>query len=72
MEPTTLYPHGYGADTSPFQTSKTGSGAVVEFVVVNGEVVGFGLMGSLGPQHTARQRQEITVEGKADAWFVKV
>jgi hypothetical protein len=36
----TIYPHGYGKNTTPFQVSGTYSTA--EFVVENGVVVGFG------------------------------
>ncbi|KAG1877405.1 beta-lactamase/transpeptidase-like protein [Suillus subluteus] len=63
---------GYGRDTTPFETSEIGSSeATAEFVVEDGKVVGFGLVGLVG-QVTERERTHTTVKDRAEVWFDKV
>lgn len=74
MEPTTLYPAGYGKDETPFETALDGDnaeGATIQFVIEGGKVKGFGLSGLVG-EVTERERLGATVEEKAEAWFQKV
>ncbi|KAG2030659.1 beta-lactamase/transpeptidase-like protein, partial [Suillus americanus] len=69
---TSLFPEGYGRDTTPFETSEIGtSEATAEFVVENGQIVGFGLVGLVG-QLTERERTHTTVKDRAEVWFDKV
>jgi hypothetical protein len=69
---TSLYPEGYGRDTTPFETAEIGtSEATAEFVVEDGKVVGFGLVGLVG-QLTERERTHTTVKDRAEVWFDKV
>ncbi|KAI0075191.1 beta-lactamase/transpeptidase-like protein [Panus rudis PR-1116 ss-1] len=69
---TYLFPHGYGKDTSPFETFETGSSqGMVQFVTKGkSEMVGFGLF--LVHEVTMRRRIGGTVEDIADVWFRKV
>jgi hypothetical protein len=60
----TIYPHGYGKNTTSFSTLVPGASA--EFVVENKTVVGFGVSGLDGIQ------REGPVEEASDVWFVKV
>ena len=74
MQPTNLYPEGYGKDETPFETALDGvnpEGATVQFVIERGEVTGFGLTGFVG-EVTERERLGSTVEEKAEVWFRKV
>ncbi|KAG1859372.1 beta-lactamase/transpeptidase-like protein [Suillus subalutaceus] len=72
VHPTSLFPEGYGRDTTPFETSEIGSSeATAEFVVEDGKVVGFGLVGLVG-QPTKRERTYTTVKDQAEVWFDKV
>ncbi|KAG1877404.1 beta-lactamase/transpeptidase-like protein [Suillus subluteus] len=67
-----LFPEGYGRDTTPFETSVMGSSdATAEFVVEDGKVVGFGFVGLVG-QVTERERTHTTVKDRAEVWFDKV
>ena len=69
---TSLYPNGYGKDTTPFETKETGSAeGLAEFVIEDGKVVGFGISG-LVDQLTERARKYETVQDRAEAWFDKV
>jgi hypothetical protein len=69
---TSLFPEGYGRDSTPFETAEIGtSESTAEFVVENGKVVGFGLFGLVG-QLTERERIQTTVKDRAEAWFDKV
>ncbi|EIN06835.1 beta-lactamase/transpeptidase-like protein [Punctularia strigosozonata HHB-11173 SS5] len=70
---TTLYPQGYGKDTSPFEMMKLGEGmTTAEFVRnLQGQVIGFGLFGVAG-EVTNRMRAGGTVQERADAWMAKV
>jgi hypothetical protein len=69
---TSLFPEGYGRDTTPFETAEIGtSEATAEFVVEDGKVVGFGLVGLVG-QLTERERTHTTVKDRAEVWFDKV
>ncbi|KAA1476004.1 beta-lactamase/transpeptidase-like protein [Dentipellis sp. KUC8613] len=73
MFPTSLFPQGYGRDTTPFETSDAllrdlGGEPAVEFVVgANGKVVGGGLNGLVEQVG----KKEGTVEETAEAWFEK-
>ena len=72
LYPTTLYPSGYGKDATPFETAEIGTAdAVVEFVVEDGEVVGFGVSGFVG-QLTERARTYEGVRDRAEVWFDRV
>ncbi|KAG2033655.1 beta-lactamase/transpeptidase-like protein [Suillus americanus] len=69
---TSLFPEGYGRDRTPFETAEIGtSEATAEFVVEDGKVVGFGLVGLVG-QVTERERAHTTVKDRAEVWFDKV
>ncbi|KAF8132810.1 beta-lactamase/transpeptidase-like protein [Boletus edulis] len=70
---TSLYPNGYGKDTTPFAKERgigTADG-VAEFVVEEGRVVGFGLSGFVG-QVTERARTYEGVRDRAEVWFDRV
>src|SRR6267154_4454668 len=68
---TSLFPEGYGRDITPFETAEIGtSDATAEFVVEDGKVVGFGLVGLVG-QLTERERTHATVKDRVDVWFDK-
>lgn len=67
----TLYPSGYGKDATPFETWELGTDGVAEFVVEDGEVVGFGLSGFVG-QLTERARTSNELRDQAEVWFDKV
>ena len=41
-----LYPFGYGKDTTPFETKVIG--VMAEFVIEDGQVMGFGISGLIG------------------------
>ncbi|KAH7890288.1 beta-lactamase/transpeptidase-like protein [Phlebopus sp. FC_14] len=72
IEFTSLFPNGYGKDTTPFETGEIGtSEGVVEFVVEGDEVVGFGLRGLVG-QLTERERIYTSVRDRAEVWFDRV
>ncbi|KII95457.1 hypothetical protein PLICRDRAFT_170107 [Plicaturopsis crispa FD-325 SS-3] len=66
-----LFPHGYGANTTAFAAYDEAVGVFADFVVEDGEVLGFGLFGLTGGE-TERERTERTVEARADVWFTKV
>lgn len=74
---TYLFPHGYGKDTSPFETWHEGDNEVaLEFVLEEEEagkvrVVGAGLRGLVG-EMTERERIGGSVQETAEVWFVKV
>ncbi|KAG1805214.1 beta-lactamase/transpeptidase-like protein [Suillus subaureus] len=69
---TSLFPEGYGRDRTPFETAEIGtSEATADFVVENGKVVGFGLVGLVG-QLMERERTQATVKNRAEVWFDKV
>ncbi|KAG1846985.1 beta-lactamase/transpeptidase-like protein [Suillus subalutaceus] len=59
---TSLFPEGYGRDATPFETSEIGSSEVTaEFVVEDGKVLGFGLVGLAG-RVTERELTHTTVK----------
>ncbi|KAI0252711.1 hypothetical protein BJV78DRAFT_1200491, partial [Lactifluus subvellereus] len=60
----TIYPEGYGRNSTPFSTVDLA--VTAEFVVVNKTVVGFGVFGISGIEHAG------PVEEASDIWFVKV
>lgn len=69
---TSLFPGGYGRDSTAFETAEIGtSQATAEFVVEDGKVVGFGLVGLVG-QVTERERTHTTVKDRAEVWFDKM
>ena len=68
--PATLYPNGYGKDTTPFVWDVGAEGSV-EFVVEDGEVVGFGVNGFV-EQLTERARTYESVRDRAEVWFDRV
>ncbi|KAF8132830.1 beta-lactamase/transpeptidase-like protein [Boletus edulis] len=71
---TSLYPNGYGKDTTPFASNEGGVGTadgVAEFVVEEGRVVGIGLSGFVG-QVTERARTYEGVRDRAEVWFDRV
>lgn len=59
----TIYPEGYGKNSTPFSTLSPG--ATATFVVESETVVGFGISGISGVQ------REGPVEKASDVWFVK-
>jgi hypothetical protein len=66
-----LFPEGYGKDKTPF--AMMSGGAYGKFVVEDGEVLGFGLFGTVdGVEETPRQRWGKTIEEQADVWFTKM
>jgi len=69
MPLTTLFPGGYGRDTSPFEVLPTTFNyGQATFVVEEGQVVGFGTADLL----LERGRSNGSVKDTADAWFEKV
>ena len=70
FSPAILYPNGYGKDTTPFTYELEVEGDV-EFVVEDGEVVGFGVSG-LVEQLTERARTYESVRDRAEVWFDRV
>lgn len=69
---TTLFPTGYGKDSTPFETAEIGtSTATAEFVLRDGKVIGFGVSGLVGRQ-TERARLGATVQERAEVWFDRV
>ncbi|KAH7929367.1 beta-lactamase/transpeptidase-like protein [Leucogyrophana mollusca] len=69
---TSLFPNGYGIDSTPFETAEVGtSEATVEFVVEEGKVIGFGLFGLVG-EVTERERIHTRVQDKAEVWFDRI
>jgi hypothetical protein len=60
----TIYPEGYGKNTTAFSTLESGGQAT--FVVENKSVVGFGISGISGVEHAG------PVEEASDVWFDKV
>lgn len=67
---TSLFPEGYGRDSTPFETGSSDE-VTADFVVEDGKVVGFGLAGLVG-QLTERERTHTTVKDRAEVWFDKV
>ncbi|KAF9233582.1 beta-lactamase/transpeptidase-like protein [Melanogaster broomeanus] len=56
---TTLFPDGYGKDTTPFETGEIGTTeGTAEFVIEDGQVIGFGISG-LDGQFTERFDGEV-------------
>ena len=58
----TIYPKGYGKDSTPFST--LAAGAIARFVVENGNVIGFGIF-------SADVDEAGSVEETSAVWFVK-
>ncbi|KIJ11027.1 hypothetical protein PAXINDRAFT_177403 [Paxillus involutus ATCC 200175] len=69
---TSLFPNGYGKDTTPFETGESGTAeGTAEFVIEDGEVVGFGISGLVG-RLTERGRIYQNVRDRAEVWFDRV
>lgn len=69
---TSLFPKGYGEDSTPFETAEIGTAtATAEFVIDNGKVIGFGVSGLVGGQ-TEGARLGATVRERAEVWFDRV
>jgi hypothetical protein len=71
---TTLFPDGYGSNTTAFEVNLLPREAGVEarFVVdEDGSVRGFGLFGMAG-EVLERERTATTIEEQAEVWFKKV
>ena len=64
-----LYPFRYGKDTMPFEMKVIG--AMAEFVVEDGWVMGFGISGLVG-QLMERVRTYECVQDQAEVWFDRV
>ncbi len=62
----TIYPEGYGKNTTPFSTLAPAT--IAQFAVENGKVVGFGFNVSDVSEFTHGE----TVEETSQVWFVKV
>ncbi|KAI0042675.1 beta-lactamase/transpeptidase-like protein [Auriscalpium vulgare] len=69
MEPTYLFPDGYGRNTTPFEVIITEAQAT--FVVEHAEIVGFGLSGTVFEGPTMREKEGGPIEYTAEAWFAK-
>jgi hypothetical protein len=71
---TSLYPEGYGKDTSPFETGEYELEpwtSIMEFVTDdNGKVVGVGITATLGELETRRQKGG-SVKENARVWLEK-
>ncbi|KAI0063208.1 beta-lactamase/transpeptidase-like protein [Artomyces pyxidatus] len=73
FQPTYLFPEGYGKNTTPFEeVIELSDRASAVFVVENGDVVGFGLTGTVIEGLTMREKEGGSVEYTADAWFAKL
>ncbi|KAI0708815.1 beta-lactamase/transpeptidase-like protein [Cerioporus squamosus] len=71
---TALFPHGFGRNTSAFETAETGtSDGWVEFVVVEERVKGFALFIDRDAVEARKRRAGVgeAVPESADAWFAK-
>ncbi|KIJ64017.1 hypothetical protein HYDPIDRAFT_91246 [Hydnomerulius pinastri MD-312] len=69
---TSLFPSGYGKDSTPFETGEIGtSEGTAEFVVQDGQIIGFGISGLVGRQ-TERARIYKTVQDRSEVWFDRV
>jgi hypothetical protein len=69
---TTIFPRGYGVNTTVFQEGSNDEGVRAEFVMdKEGTVRGFGMFGLAG-EVLRREKEGRTVEEKAEVWFTKV
>ncbi|KAH7914454.1 beta-lactamase/transpeptidase-like protein [Hygrophoropsis aurantiaca] len=72
VEFTSLFPNGYGIDSTPFETAEIGtSEARAQFFFKDGKVSGFGIFG-LVREVTEREKSHDTVQDKAEVWFDRV
>ncbi|KAI8992781.1 beta-lactamase/transpeptidase-like protein [Trametes punicea] len=70
---TALFPHGYGNNSSAFETYETGEAeGWVEFSVEGPKVAGFGLVIDEAAVMARQRRLGGSIEDVADAWFIKV
>jgi hypothetical protein len=70
---TTVFPTGFGTNTTAFEYEFTaGDDVRAEFVMCadDGKVKGFGLF-NLAGQELDREKEEKTVQDKAEVWFAK-
>lgn len=74
FRPSTLFPHGYGADTSPFESYLRPESmlGIVEFVVHDGVMVVFGLLELFSLDEEEREKERKNVQETANAWFARV
>jgi hypothetical protein len=71
MNWTNVYPKGYGADTSPYESSLTqGAGFHAVFQYEDEKIRGFGVFGLAG-QVLERERRGGSVQEKAEVWFAR-
>lgn len=70
LQITALFPEGFGANMTPFETREPGSfDAPVEFVEEDGKIVGVEIFGGNGDM---KREREDSVRGRARPWFDKV
>lgn len=70
---TMLFPEGYGASRTPFETYEMDEyDSLVEFVIEDGKVVGFGLFGVADPGMAGDRREGVDIQDGAIAWFTKL
>ncbi|KAI0645138.1 beta-lactamase/transpeptidase-like protein [Trametes meyenii] len=70
---TTLFPNGYGKDTTAFETFETGDAeSTVVFSVEGSKVAGFSLVIDEAAVAARQKRTGGHIEETADAWFEKV
>ncbi|KAI0063206.1 beta-lactamase/transpeptidase-like protein [Artomyces pyxidatus] len=67
-----LFPEGYGKNKTPFAMPSTGEPLSVIFLVEDGNVVGFGMVGTVLEGLTLRQKEGGSIKHTADAWFHKL
>ena len=69
---TSLFPNGYGKDSTPFEVTDAGMSPITaEFVVDNGKVSGFGMTTGMERQRGCA-RLGMTIKDSAEVWFDKV
>ncbi|KAI0669584.1 hypothetical protein C8Q78DRAFT_187113 [Trametes maxima] len=70
---TTLYPHGYGRNTTAFETFETGDAeSTVVFSVEDSKVIGFSLIIDEAAVAARQKRTDEPIKETADAWFEKL
>ncbi|RPD64202.1 beta-lactamase/transpeptidase-like protein [Lentinus tigrinus ALCF2SS1-7] len=72
---TALFPHGFGKNTSAFETAESGtSDGWVEFVMDGEQVKGFALFNDQDAVEARKRHAGVrkAIPGTADAWFAKI
>jgi hypothetical protein len=64
-----IYPHGYGKNSTPFST--LAPSVMAEFVVENDQVVGFGLNGVGDDDNNDDVKRAGSVQETSEVWFIK-